>query len=342
MNETFDIYHELPDAFFHIDSTLIRDVFPHPSLVYVAGDSAQTLFVSILLHGNEHTGLEVMQRLFSKPGRLPRSIILFVGNVRATEQNHRFLPDQVDFNRCWPGTSMPPNTTSRMMQAVFDRVCEHDLFAAIDIHNNTGNNPHYACITDPSYVNQQLAARFNNIAVTFRRPRGVSTMAFDGLCPAATLECGIPGNLDGINHALQFMEGLLTLDHIPFERPGSETLKLVQTHATLKVPEHVSFGFDPAIETDLTLADDMEQRNFQLFTNTEPFATTRVDQPLLITDQNGNDIAGDIVRIEDGKIYLKQPMMPAMLTHNKEVVRQDCLCYLMREYDAYDDVKQTR
>lgn len=332
MNETFDLYDKLPETFFHIDNTLIRDAFPNPGLVYLEGENPQAIFVSILLHGNEHTGLEVMQRLLSEYPKLPRSIILFVGNVRATELNHRFLPDQEDFNRCWPGTWHEPSDTTRMMQAVFDKVCEHDLFAAIDIHNNTGNNPHYACITDPSYTNQQLAAGFNNIAVTFQRPRGVSTMAFDGVCPAATLECGIPGDINGINHAVKFLEGLLALEQIPSEKPDKGKLRLVQTLATLKIPPHVSFGFDPAIETDLMLADDMEKRNFHMFSTEEPFATTRIDRPLIITDQHGTDISEQIIRIESGKIFLNQAMMPAMLTHNKEVVRQDCLCYLMKDY----------
>ncbi len=332
MNETPDIYHELPEAFFHIDNTLIRDAFPNPSLVYLKGKDERAIFVSILLHGNEHTGLEVMQRLLSEYDELPRSIIMFVGNVRATELSHRFLPDQEDFNRCWPGTWHDSSETTRLLQNVFDLVSQNDLFAAIDIHNNTGNNPHYACITDPNYTNQQLAARFNSIAVTFRRPRGVCTMAFDGVCPACTLECGVPGDIDGINHAVRFLEGLLTLEALPSEKPDRKALHLVQTLVTLKVPPHVSFGFDPAIETDLMLADDMERRNFKLYPTEEPFAITRIDNPLIITDQSGNDISREIIRIEEGKIFLNQSMMPAMLTHNKEVVRQDCLCYLMQDY----------
>ena len=332
MNETFDVYHELPEAFFHIDNTLIRDAFPNPSLVYLEGENPQPIFVSILLHGNEHTGLEVMQRLLHEYSVLPRSIIMFVGNVRATELNHRFLPDQEDFNRCWPGTWHEPSDITRMLQAVFDRVTENDLFAAIDIHNNTGNNPLYACINDPTHTNQQLAARFNNIAVTFRRPRGVCAMAFDGICPAATLECGVPGDIDGIEHAVSFLEGLLSLDKIPSEKPEPHQLRLVQTLATLKIPPHVSFGFDPAIETDLMLPDDMENRNFQPFPPDQPFGLTRIEKPLIITDQHGNDICDDMIRIESGQIFLNKTMMPAMLTHNKEVVRQDCLCYLMQDY----------
>ncbi|MFZ3041956.1 MAG: hypothetical protein WA108_09235 [Thiobacillus sp.] len=30
-----------------------------------------------------------------------------------------------------------------------------------------------------------------------------------------------------------------------------------------------------------------------------------------------------------GEITLRKPLMPAMLTRDEQVIRQDCLCYLM-------------
>ena len=97
--------HGLPDGFFDITTANIRSLFPNPTLIQLDGQDNNFLFISILLHGNEYTGLKVMQRLLAKyADKLPRSILLFVGNVQAAEANLRRLPDQVDFNRCWPGT----------------------------------------------------------------------------------------------------------------------------------------------------------------------------------------------------------------------------------------------
>ena len=331
MTEVFDRLHALPDGFFDVELSNIRDVFPRPSLIHLQGEDPQVLFIAILQHGNEHTGLTVMQRLLQRFDKLPRSIMLFVGNVRAAEANRRFLPDQEDYNRCWPGTLHEVSETTGMMQRVFEIVSGQNPFAAIDIHNNTGRNPHYACITDVNMQNRNLAAHFNKVAMVMNR-KGVSTMAFDGVCPAVTLECGMPGDPDGIDEACQFIEDLLVMEKISDKEPTREELHLVVSHAMLNIPEHVSFAFDPQADADLLFESNIEDRNFTLLGPSHVFGYTRIDRPLAITDEQGLDITDATVRIDDGRIYLNYTMMPAMITRNKEVVRQDCLCYLLQDY----------
>src|SRR5210317_985878 len=237
MIENFDRLHGLPDGFFDITTANIRSLFPNPTLIQLDGRDKDFLFVSILLHGNEYTGLRVMQQLLTKyHNELPRSMLLFVGNVRAAEANLRHLPDQVDYNRCWPGTLMEPCPTSQMARRVIEIAHGLPLFAAIDIHNNTGKNPHYACITDPQARNQNLAAKFNRIAMVYKH-KGVCTMAFDGICPAATLECGLPGDPKGIEHACRVVEELLTLECLAEEEPAREQLHLVESHLHVHIPK---------------------------------------------------------------------------------------------------------
>ena len=332
MIESFDRLSALPDGFFEVETSNIRSLFPKPTLIHLQGEDPRVLFISILLHGNEYTGLKVMQEILAKQGQeLPRSIMLFIGNVRAAEADRRLLPDQVDYNRCWPSSELEPGETMGMMQRVIDIVSGQPLFAAIDIHNNTGKNPHYACITDATVENQNLAARFNRVAMVFKC-KGVSTMAFDSLCPAVTLECGKPGDEQGIIHACRFIEGMLKLDALPDSKPGRHALHLVESHLRLNVPENVSFDFDPEADTDLRFENNFEDRNFTLINPQQVFAYTRVERPLAITDPEGHDVTDEILRVEDGRIYLNNTLMPAMITHDKLIVRQDCLCYLLQDY----------
>jgi hypothetical protein len=332
MIENFDRLHGLPDGFYDISTANIRTLFPNPTLIHLDGKSPDFLFISILLHGNEFTGLKVMQKILAENiDDLPRSILLFIGNVRAAETNRRYLPDQVDYNRCWPGSELEPTPTSQMMQRIVEIAQGLPLFAAIDIHNNTGKNPHYSCITDPNVKNQNLAARFNRVGMVFNH-RGVSTMAFDGICPAITLECGLPGDPQGIEHACRFVEGMLTLNELPENKPSRHALHLVESHLTLNIPEHVSFEFDPEADADLRFENDFEDRNFTLFDPHQVFGYTRVERPLSITDTYGHDVTDKIMRVEEGKIYLNNTLMPAMITRDKLVVRQDCLCHLLQDY----------
>ena len=334
MTEVFDRLDALPEGFFEITPSKIRDLFPKPTLIHLAGTDKRVVFVSILLHGNERTGLDVMQQTLRKYAeRLPRSILLFIGNVRAAEANRRFLPDQTDYNRCWPGTELEPDLATEMMAQVTQIAQANPLFAALDIHNNTGKNPHYACITDDNPTNRSLAARFNRVAMVFNK-KGVSTMAFDGICPAMTIECGMPGDPEGIRHGCRILEDLLTLETLPDRLPDHGELHLVESHATLNIPDHVSFSFDAEADADLLFEADFEDRNFTLVDPDQIFAYTRIEKPLKITDQEGHDITDEVMRVDEGRIYLNQTMMPAMISRNKEVVRQDCLCYLMQDYQG--------
>ena len=335
MNDRFSMLHSLPDGFFDVESRNIREVFPQPTLVQLQGEREEVLFVSVLLHGNEFSGLKSLQALLKKyQHKLPRSLSFFIGNVEAAEANLRVLPGQTDFNRCWPGTEMAPNPVSAMMQQVIEEVASTPLFAAIDLHNNNGINPHYACMTDVTQQNQHIAAMFNHIAVYFTRPKGVCTMAFNGICPAVTLECGKPGDAFGIQHASELLDALLHLDHFPERAVAAHDLQLVQTFATLYIPDEVSFDFNLSAQADLTFEQGFERRNFTEIKTTDVFAFTRIPNPLSIANQQGEDVTDEYIRVENGRIYLNKPMMPAMITPDKTIVRQDCLCYLMSEYQA--------
>ena len=332
MIESFDRLHGLPDGFFDITTANIRSLFPNPTLIQLDGKSKDFLFISILLHGNEYSGLRIMQQLLAEYANdLPRSILLFVGNVRAAAANLRHLPDQVDYNRCWPGTQMEPCPTSQMARRIIEIAHGMPLFAAIDIHNNTGKNPHYACITDTNGRNQNLAAKFNRIAMVYKH-KGVCTMAFDGICPAATLECGLPGDTAGIEQACRLLEDMLTLEELPGDPPLREQLHLVESHLNLHIPKHVSYEFDTAADVDLNFAHDIEALNFTLMDPQQVFGHTRVDRPIQILDADNHDVTDEVLRIEEGKIYFNQTLMPAMITRDKLVIQQDCLCHLLQDY----------
>jgi len=333
MKQDLEIMSTVPDGFYDFEPEQILDFFPATTLVELKGERLPPLFVSILLHGNEYSGLKAVQLLLKKyASGLPRSLYLLVGNVTAAAKGLRVIPGQTDYNRCWPGTEMRESDLTRMMQTVIDRVTSEPLFAAVDIHNNSGVNPHYAGITDVTQENQHLAAMFNHVGLAFTRPKGVSTMAFDGVCPAVILECARPGNALGIHHATELLDALLHMDHFPLQPVAAHDLQLMRTLVTLNIPDQVSIDFDLASQADLRFQKNFDHLNFTEIKPQDVFALTSVEKPLLITNQMGEDVTDAIVRVEDGKVYLKQTLMPAMITMDEAIIRQDCLCHLLVDY----------
>ena len=131
------ILDHLPDGFLDIDARHLHKIFDGPTLIHLPGRQSPALFVSVLLHGNEVTGLLAIQKLlkYYSDRQLPRALSLLVGNVQAARVGLRRLDNQLDYNRIWRGGDTPEHA---MAQQVLDEMARRSVFASIDIHNNNG------------------------------------------------------------------------------------------------------------------------------------------------------------------------------------------------------------
>jgi len=326
----------LPPGLLEAAAGDLHRVLPGPTLIHLGGRREAPLFVSVLLHGNENTGLAAMQAVLTRhAGRtLPRALSLFIGNVEAARRNLRRLENQPDFNRVWPsGTALDPTAPGpehAMAREVLAQMRARRVFASIDIHNNTGLNPHYACVRNLAPAFLHLATLFSRVVVHFETPLGTQTGAFAPLCPAVTLECGKPGNSSGAAHAAEFVDAALHLDHFPAHRVAAQDIDLYRTVGVVRVREGVSFAFGTH-DAQLSFVADLDHLNFRDLapgTRLARVADARV-LPLQVLDDGGHDVTGDYFAVHEGELMVMRPSMAAMLTTDPRVIRQDCLCYLM-------------
>jgi len=329
----------LPDGLLETDSRRLAERLGAPTLIHLPGARGPALFVSVLLHGNETVGWEAVRKLLRErlerfgELRLPRALSLFIGNVSAAAGGVRRLPGQPDYNRVWPGSEDPETLEHRLMRQVVDIMARRGLFASLDLHNNTGLNPHYACVNRLDARFLHLARLFGRTVVYFIRPTGVQSMAMAELAPAVTLECGKVAEQAGIGHAREFVEAVLHLSEIPTHPLPAREIDLFHTVAQIRIPETVSFGFDPS-DVDLWLDPELERMNFRELPVGTPFARVRpgAETALDVIDERGRDVSARYFRLEDGEWRLRRCLMPSMLTRDETVIRQDCLCYLMERY----------
>lgn len=330
-------YDRLPPGLLEVPASQLSGVLPGPALIHLPGRRTPPVFVSVLLHGNEDTGWLAAQAVLKKYAQteLPRALSLFIGNVSAARSGVRRLDGQPDYNRVWPGGEEAPSDESAMMEQVVETMRTRGVFASIDIHNNTGLNPHYACINklEPHFLH--LAMLFSRIVVYFIRPRGVQSAAFAELCPSVTVECGKPGNPDSVAHAAEFMEACLHLSEFPVHPVAPHDIDLFHTVATVKVPAHASFGFN-STEADINFLPELDHFNFRELERGIQLGRVRQDSSarLWVVNEDGDDIGDRMFDYHQGGIALKQRLMPAMLTRDERVIRQDCLCYLMERIKA--------
>jgi succinylglutamate desuccinylase len=338
----------IPAGLLNIEARDLHLALPGPTLIHLDGHHPDPLFISVLLHGNETVGWDAMRQLLTnylpaggeKP--LPRALSLFIGNISAAAAEVRTLPHQPDYNRVWPGCGRNGQDTDTpehaMMEQLVAIMAARKVFASIDLHNNTGINPHYACVNviDPRFLH--LAALFSRVVVYFTRPCGVQSNAMARLCPSVTLECGKSGQSLGVDHAREYLDAALHLTEHPSHAVAEHDIDIYHTVAVVKVPPDISFGFADD-GSDINFEADLERLNFQeLPAGTQLGRIRQTTIPLSVRDDHDKEIAPVYLKISDNALKTRKPLMPAMLTTDHNAIRLDCLCYFMERYTGLQGI----
>lgn len=339
-------FHELPPGLLDVGARRLDSVLPGPSLIHLPGERAQPLFVSVLLHGNETTGLQAVQTVLRRyqSRLLPRALSLFIGNVAAAAEGERRLAGQPDYNRIWPrdakGQPADESPEALLAAQVVKVMRQREIFASIDVHNNTGRNPHHGAVNMTAPRALALARMFARSVLYFTRPLGVQAMAFMHLCPAVTVECGQVGFSQGVVYAADFLQNCLELNALPDQAPTD--IDLYRMQATVTVPEAISLGFgdEPA---QIRLSPELDLFNWrELPAGT---ALARIDDleghGFDVRNTKDEDVGAYFLRRSGNKVETAVPLTPAMLTTDERIIRQDCLCYFL-ERVSYGQVETTR
>lgn len=334
------ILNEIPRGLLTARAGDLADLLAGPTLIHLSGRRPEPLFVSVMLHGNEDVGFEAVKQLLIEHAgnELPRALSILIGNVVAAQRGLRRLDMQPDFNRVWPGADDDGTPEHEMMRRIVAEMRERQPFASVDLHNNTGRNPHYVCVNRLEAHHLRLAALFSRTVVYFQRPRGVQSMAFAPFCPAVTCECGKVGDASGVAHAGEFLRTCLHLVELPTGPPPAGDMHLFHTVATVKVPPAVTISFTPS-PADVCFRADLEDLNFQELPAGYLLGYRRPGGPvgLEVLDQEGRDVTAEFIETEEVEILLRQPAIPAMLTCQESIIRQDCVGYFMERCLAPDE-----
>lgn len=327
-----EIRDSIPEGLWDLDSTELHKVLNGPTLIHLKGEKEQPLFLSTLLHGNETSGFYALKKFFKKydEKNLPRSISLFFGNIPAASEGLRKLEYQEDYNRIWAGGK---SEAEQMASSVVKTMKEKKTFASIDIHNNTGKNPFYACVNRllPEFVT--LGSFFAKTLVYFIEPHEALSMAFSKFCPSTTIECGKPG--EGIDEVFGFIDHVYNLDEVPRKRAHDLDMQIYHTLARIMIPEDAVVTFDQEDKNcDFCFITEFDDLNFEeLAPGTLLGHRYNNKFEIMVNDETGVDISDQIISYEGDKIIARQSIIPSMFTKDVKVIKQDCLGYLMEKLE---------
>jgi predicted deacylase len=189
---------------------VIRGTTPGPTLCMVAG-----------VHGDELNGIEVVRKVFEEttPRELSGMLIgVPVANVHGLRRSSRYLPDNRDLNRFFPGH---PNgsSASRIANALFEGVVE-GCDALVDFHTGSQQRTNLPQVRGDLRVPRilELAKGFGTGEIVHNagRPGTLRRAASDADIPSVTFEAGEPLRFQSreISRGVQGVRGLLTSWHM--------------------------------------------------------------------------------------------------------------------------------
>jgi len=336
----FTGYDEITDLLAGSDEDALVVLNGKPALIRLPGEdpTRPARFVSTLLHGNEDSGFRAVLEVLRRKDRYPFDLWVFLGNTRAARQEgwfaHRYLDDQEDFNRVW---GLGPATTRmrRCAEEVLAEVTAGPLEAAVDLHNNTGENPPYAITAVRTPESLRLVGVCADIGLLWNLRIHALMEALAPFCPAVAVECGKAGVLASQAFALGSLDRFLETPDLgdPALPPGPASLFEILHRVTVRSEVTVAFGGALSDEVDLVLHPGLDSANFgMLLAGTElgrvhPGAA----MPLCSLDMDGRDTTDRFFAVRpDGALVVTQDVTPAMMTTTALQARRDCLTYLTR------------
>jgi succinylglutamate desuccinylase len=324
------IIKEIPEELLNCQLKDLQKILGGPTLIHLKGsEKKEPLFLSTLLHANETTSFLVLQKLLKEyQDKSPkRDLIIFIGNTIAAQIGIRHLENQPDFNRIWGTGDTPEHSLAKKVR---DYACSYQLFANIDIHNNTGNNPFYACVNALGENYLKLASLFSKKVVFFTEPNEVQSMCFARYCPSVTIEAGVPGNKQATVEVYDYIQKVMNLDSFDQVEPSND-LTLFHTIGRIKIDRNTSVTFGDSGTENLVLREDIDSLNFDLISEGTVLGKINDKSKISVIDNQDKMVTSKFFKFDSAEIEVITAFYPAMLTKDVYVMKEDCLGYIMEE-----------
>lgn len=325
-----------PPAEVSLDLPEFLDWLGGSALFHLPGaDRSRARLLSGGLHGNEPSGFHALHALLRDPPPLATDVLLFLGNARAAclqpRFTHRFVPGEEDMNRVWVGE--PFTALRRLAHQVLRALEPFPLEAAVDLHNNSGQNPCYALLPAGAEPRRVGLARAWTARVIVCEGLALGTLS-EGMaprCPAVVVECGKCGCplADGaaLAGARRWLGSKVAWEPEPAGAGPPETHRAL---CRVEVPREQEVAVGEALAgEDLVIDPLLDRHNFQPLAAGTALARRATPRGRLVArDLAGRDVSEAFLYQEGDAVRLAREVVPIMITTRASIVKSDCLCYL--------------
>lgn len=309
-----------------IDATQIVEIYDKPTLIHLNKGAGNPIVLATLLHGNEHSGFEALKQFLQKHESIENELLIFIGNPIAASSSKRQLDDGNDYNRLWSDDIVEKPPFVNEVKSYIDKISPS---LVIDMHNNTGKNPLYSCISFLDKSHLALASYFGEATIYFKEPHSAFSVYYSNYYTSMTVEAGKSMMPKGITKLMEMLE-LLIIEQGGKIKHINNNKRTYRTIGKVKIPNNATVSFTSENkDTDFIFEDDFDELNF---THLLPGLILAKSKKLpIVLDDDNNDIAGQFLKIEGENLVITKEIVPAMLTKEISIIYSDGLCYFMIE-----------
>ncbi|HKI74300.1 MAG TPA: succinylglutamate desuccinylase/aspartoacylase family protein [Pseudomonadales bacterium] len=304
-----------------------------PVWINVAGrDTTRSRAIVTLLHGNEPSGLKAIHRFLAGARKPATNLGIFIGSVNAAQRapafSHRFLPDEVDLNRCFN----PPYTTDqrKLAEALLARLVEFSPEAIIDAHNTSAHSEPFAVADNDDPKTLQLAQIFARRLVVLDLQLGTLIEQHGPFGPSLTIEFGGLMDPRADQTAVETLSRFAMQETLFDVEPSPMTVLRHPLRLELAGDYNLHYSSSVQDDSDITIFNTIDQLNFSRIDAGTPIGWLcrgKIDM-LKVQGASRENLLSDYFREEEGFIVAARPLILFMATTDAYIARKDCLLYL--------------
>jgi len=296
-------------------------------------DSSRLRAIITLLHGNEPSGLKAIHQ-YLKSGATPlTNVAFFIASVDAALctpiLSHRFLPDEMDLNRCFS----PPyhHSQGRLAAKLLDLLRAKRPEAVIDIHNTSSHSDPFVVACQDSPAIRQLTNLFSDKLVIVTKKMGTLLEQAPLNRPILTVECGGLMDPKADQLAIEGLQRFVSLQQPAVDSTRSPQLLVQPIRLELQEGFTISYSSTASPVSDVTLPNTIDQLNFSTMDDHTILGWLGNSgmAALKAEDADGTDVLTALFTDVEGLLETRTRMTLFMITTDPYIAQRDCILYLV-------------
>lgn len=323
-------FNYIPGGLLDTHARDLHEVLYGPSLIQLTGRETRPIAISVLLNGDDDTGLQALQQVLKRYANqlLPRSLLIFIANVDAAKFAVPHLNGQGDYQQLFANTDTDldnpeAEVVAKARQVMFSR----KPLLHVQLHRCATTSRDVVVIPELDATSLKFAQYFSRHIVV--SPEDFNTAQAPKI-PQMAAYAGSKDNEDAADRLEELLDTLIHWHQILDIDADPELFNLYEIAASVQLPEDMSFGFGSA-QTNVRFIEDLEDYSF---VHTQKGLTIGFvkenEQARFLIEHREHQDAHSFLLVEKNEIKLNSSLTPAFVNMTETRIRQKSLFKLLK------------